>query len=755
MENTDQLNQTPENDNSREENSTSVKDTEKNANETLYETDTAKSVQAEKKEEAVGSSQSPEKKKEEKPVEEEKEEKKEKAVAVAVAEKKEAEKKEAEKKEEEKKEEAVGSSQSPEKKKEEKPVEEEKEEKKEKAVAVAVAEKREEEKKEEAVGSSQSTEKKPAEVKDEKPVDKREEPKEEIEETEENYLKFSKEDLVELMENAVKEEDVNSIKTKVALIKVRFLYLTKAEKEERLSKFLAEGGTKEDYVPSEDLLEDRFKAAFDIYKKNKAVFLVKQEELKQENLKIKNQILDDLKELIGSEETLKKTYDDFKELQEKWKTIGMVPKGEINNLWQNYHFLVEKFFDKVKINKELKDLDLKKNLELKVQLCEKAEELLFETSIQKSFKDLQKLHEQWKEIGPVMMEVKDEIWERFKRTTDKINEGRREYYNKIQENQQSNYIAKVALCDKAEGILTSEFTTIKQWQDKTIEINELFKIWKFIGTAPKKENDDIWARFKTFIDTFYSNKKDYFSKIKDQQLNNYNLKLDLCVQAEALKYNTDWKKTSNDLIKLQQDWKNIGPVPRKHSDKIWKRFRSACDEFFNAKAEYFSNIQEHESTNLKLKMELIEKISNHEFSEEKNENLEKLKEFQREWMEIGHVPIREKDKIQKEFKVVIDKLLNKLKISTVEISALNYKTRLESMMNSPESSRIISKESGFIRNKISKLKEDITLWENNMGFFANTKKANLLKEEFDKKVQKSKQEVLLLEAKLKYLREAR
>lgn len=594
------------------------------------------------------------------------------------------------------------------------------------------------------------------EEEEEQPAEEEEESKEEEkeEETEENYLEYSRNELVELLENAVKEDDISAIKTKVALIKVRFLQITKAEKQEELSKFIQDGGKKEDFSPPEDKLQERFNNAFEIYKQNKAVYLEKQEEIKQENLQLKNQILEELKELIASEETLKKTYDDFKDLQERWKNIGMVPKSEVNNLWQNYHFLVEKFFDKVKINKELKDLDLKKNLEQKIQLCEKAEELLVETSIIRSFKELQKLHDQWKEIGPVMQDVKDEIWERFKRATDKINEARREYYKKLQEDQQNNYIAKLALCDKTEEILTSDIDTIKKWQENTREINELFKIWKTIGPAPKKENDDIWARFKTMLDTFYSNKKEYFSKIKDQQVNNYNLKLDLCVQAEALKYNTDWKKTTRDLIKLQQDWKDIGPVPRKHSDKIWKRFRAACDEFFNAKAEYFANIQEHESKNLELKKELIEKISSHEFGDNKSENLETLKEFQRQWMEIGHVPIKEKDKVQKEFRGVIDKLLNKLKISTVEISTLNYKTKLESMLNSPESSKIINKERNIIKNKISKLKEDITLWENNMGFFADTKKANLLKEEFDKKVQKSKQEIVLLEAKLKYLSEA-
>ena len=571
------------------------------------------------------------------------------------------------------------------------------------------------------------------------------------EEVIENYEQLTKEQLVELLEATVKEPDVTSIKTKIALIKVAFLKINKIEKDRQLEKYIAEGGVEEDYSPPEDQLEERFKLSFSIYKQNKAKYNQEQEKLKQDNLEKKKQILEELKVLISSEETLKKTYDEFKILQGRWKEIGMVPQGEINNLWQSYHFLVEKFFDKVKINKELRDLDLKKNLESKIKLCEKTEELLLETSILKSFKQLQKYHEEWKEIGPVANDKKDEIWERFKAATDKINERRREHYAKLYEDQKNNYEAKSVLCDKAEKLITIESSSIKEWQDHTEQMNELFKIWRTIGPTPKKQNDEIWQRFKSSMNAFFTNKKEYFVRIKEQQVNNYNLKIDLCVQAEALKNNTDWKKTTREMINLQKEWKNTGPVPRKNSDKIWKRFRAACDEFFNSKSEYYANIQDHEVNNLKLKQELIQKVEDYKFGEDKKENLKVIKEFQREWMDIGHVPIKEKEKLQNEFRLAVDKHLDNLKISSTEISTLNYKTRIEAMKDSQSVKNFIFKERNFISNKISKLREDVNLWENNIGFLTDTINANILKAEFEKKINKAKQNLTNFEAKLKVL----
>lgn len=572
--------------------------------------------------------------------------------------------------------------------------------------------------------------------------------------TEENYSRYSRIELIELLEKAVGEPDINTFKIRIALIKVAFL---KKKKEETLSQYEKageEGVSKEELeAVKEDELDLKFNEIFNIYKANKARYTEEQEKIKKENLKKKLQILEELKILISSEETLKKTYDEFKALQETWKEIGMVPRGEINNLWQNYHFLVEKFFEKIKLNKELKDLDLRKNLEAKIALCEKTEELLLETSAIKSFKKLQKYHEEWKEIGPVPADKKEEIWERFKNTTNKINDRRREHYTLIEQEQQKNLETKTALCEQAEILLELKNENIREWQENTNKVNELLKIWKSIGTVPQKVNTDIWNRFKTSLDTFFANKKEFFDKLKEQQLQNYNLKLEICIQAENLQSNNDWKKTTNEMIRLQGEWKKIGPVPKKHSDKIWKRFRAACDAFFHAKSSYFANIQGHEEENLRKKTELINRIKDYQFGGDKTANLEILKTFQREWTDIGHIPMKDKDRLHNEFRSLISQHLDKLKISEVEMSTMNFQSRIESMKNDPQSRRFIGREKETLMGKISKMKEDINLWENNIGFLAKSKNAQILKAEFEKKIDLAKSELKVMEAKLKILKQ--
>ena len=573
--------------------------------------------------------------------------------------------------------------------------------------------------------------------------------------TEQDFELMSREQLVDLLEQTVKVDDLNAIKTEIVLIKVVFLKKEKEEKEEQLNKFLESGGNKEDFNFASDNISERFNTAYSIYKEKRTRFNEDIEKQKQVNLATKQKILDDLKHLVESEEELKKTYDAFKTLQEKWKEIGLVPKNEINNLWQNYNFLVEKFFDKVKINKELKDLDLRKNLEAKIDLCEKTEELLLETSIIKSFRQLQKYHEMWREIGPVPQDKKDEIWERFRNTTEKINERRQEYYDKLKEEQENNIEIKAALCEKAEQLAEQVIVTAKDWQEKTSLLNDLLKEWKTVGQAPKKQNDDLWNRFKAAIDNFFNNKKEFFGKLKDDQVTNYNEKLNLCLQAEAIKNNQDWKRTTEELIRMQQEWKKIGPVPKKYSDKIWKRFRAACDEFFNSKTDYFANIGSKEDENLKLKKEMIEQIKTYAFGEDKNENLSVIKDFQRKWMEIGHVPIKFKDETHAEFRDVINQNLDKLKISTVEKNTMGFKSKFENIAHNPGADQAIYKEKSFIINRINAIKNDIKLWENNIGFFANSKKANVLKDEFLNKIEKAKDDIKVLEEKIKFLREVK
>ena len=578
---------------------------------------------------------------------------------------------------------------------------------------------------------------------------------EEIEETETEYdfSTCNKLQLIEILEETVQDTDVVKIKDKVVSIKSNFLRICKEERDQEMEQFILDGGDKENYEHVEDPLEVRFRAAFNIFRNNKIKFNESLEEQKIANLQQKNAILEELKQLINSEETLKKTYDEFRTLQDKWKEIGQVPAGEITNLWNNYHFLIEKFYDKVKINRELRDLDLKKNLEAKIELCEKTEELLLEKSVTKAFKLLQKYHDEWKEIGPVPQEKKDEIWERFKNTTDKINQVRREHYSKIQDEQQANLDAKVAICEKIEELLNDNINSIGAWQKKSNEVNELFKVWKSIGPAQKKQNDEIWNRFKSSMDSFFSNKKEFFSKLKEQQIDNYNRKIQLCVEAEALAESKEWKKATDQIKKLQEEWKKIGPVPKRHSDKIWKRFRSACDTFFTSKSEHFSGIKGVEEENLRLKKELLERIKAYEIQKERSANMEVIKGFQREWMAIGYVPMKFKESTQNEYRKLIDGLFDKMKATENEISTAEYRNMVEGMKDDPESRDKVRKERNVLTNKITKLREEIIVLENNIGFFSNSKQSELMRAEYEKKINRAKNEVKVLETKLRILNE--
>ncbi len=566
-----------------------------------------------------------------------------------------------------------------------------------------------------------------------------------------DFDQLNKQELVEMLEEIVQEKDIPQIKDKVARIKLAFYRLNKEEINHQKQAFLAGGGKEEDFKHLPDPLEKRFDDAFAIYRHNRAKYSEELEREKQQNLKKKYEILEELKQLIASEETLKKTYDEFRRLQEKWKEIGVVPANELNNLWQNYHFLVEKFFDKVRINKELRDLDLKKNMEQKVALCEKAEALLEEKSILNSFKKLQQYHDEWREIGPVPRDMKEPLWERFKAATDKINQKRREHYKELHEEQEKNYKAKEALCEEAEKLLAEEQPErIKEWQKMTDKFNELLARWKTIGRAPKTKNDEIWKRFKSSLDTFYANKRSFFTALKESQMENYSKKLALCEKAESLKDSTDWKKTTNELISLQKEWKEIGPVPRKYSDKIWKRFRAACDEFFNRKSDFFKNSHKEEEENLKKKETLIETMLAFEDKGSKEENLSALKAFQQEWLNIGHVPFHAKDNIYKKYRDAYEKLLQKMNLSQAELTAQGFVTKLEALKKSPEGEQRLLRERSALMAKMKKLKEDITLWENNIGFFSSSKASELVSG-FEKKIERAKKDLQLLKQKIRLI----
>ena len=580
---------------------------------------------------------------------------------------------------------------------------------------------------------------------------------ESVEQIEAEYAQLSLEDAVEELHRVAADPDYNRVKQRVGVLRSKIIALLKEERNQKLEQFLAEGGQKENFEPEKSDIERKFDNALQIFKNNKNKFLENIEAEKQRNLETKNGIIDDLRKLLEENEAtpknLKELNDSFKELQEKWKNVGPVPQNESNNLWQNYHFYVEKFFDILRINRELKDLDLKKNLEQKIKLCEQAESLLLQDSVKQSFKELQDLHEKWKEIGPVPEDKKEELWERFKNASDQINQRRREHYEQIYAEQQNNYNAKVVLCEKAEEFTAQPATTAKEFNAISDQLTELLKVWKTLGAAPPKVNEEIWNRFKGTLDKFFEKKKEFFGKIKDEQQTNYNMKVNLAIRAEAIAKRTDWRAATDEILQLQKEWKEIGATSRKHSEAIWKRFRTACDQFFEAKSNYFNNAQEIEAENLKKKEDLIERLKNHAFGADRNENLEAIKAYQREWTEIGFVPKKEKDRIYAAYREALDQRFADLKISAEDRKRDNYRSRINNILSDPNADRLLDKEKRFLMNKLEQLKNDISIWENNLGFFANSKNADLLKAEFSKKIDAAKQEVKELEYKLKMMNE--
>ena len=583
-----------------------------------------------------------------------------------------------------------------------------------------------------------------------------EETEEMIEEIADDFFDhLNRQEVVETLEEIVSENDIVKVKKQISLLKIRFLQLNKENREEQLQSFLANGGNKEDYDNSADELELRFEAAFDRYKANKAKYTEDLEQSKVANLEKKRALLEELKLLIeSSTDSLKQIYDKFKDIQTIWKEIGPVPQANVTELWQNYHFYVEKFFDKVKINRELRELDFKKNLERKLEICEKTEALLLETSIIRAFNLLQQYHQEWKESGPIEEDKKAELWVRFKTASDKINQNRKDYYEELGKLQEENYKAKLILCDKMEEILQIEFNSAKQVARLGDEVARLLETWKSLGPAPKAVQDEIWKRFRKSLDTFFANKKQYSSQLKEELLNNYNLKLNLCIQAEALALRTDWANATKAIIELQQEWQKIGQIERRKSETLWKRFHKACESYFATKKEYIKNIRKHEQENLRKKENLIKRIQEYVFVGSRDEDFEALKAFQREWTAIGYIPMSEKERLLNNYRKAIEKRLDELKISPYELDKAKYTEHLQGMLNNKNknANEVLAKEQRFLQQKIKQLTDDAILWENNLGFFAHSKNSDELRTQFNKKIELAKQEIESLKIKLAILK---
>lgn len=566
-----------------------------------------------------------------------------------------------------------------------------------------------------------------------------------------DYSSLSKDELVQTLKNLINNNDVDRIKNDVDSIKSIFYRKHKIEIEHAIKAFVDAGGDAEQFEPAEDNAEIQIKELLKQYKEQRSQFTQNQESQKQGNLERKLQIIEQIKELVNRNESVTQTFQDFRTLQQQFREIGPVPQTNLDDLWETYHHHVQNFYDYVKINKELRDLDLKRNLEEKIRLCEKAEELLLEPSIVNAFKKLQKYHEEWREIGPVPHENQNEIWERFKEATRNINKNHQDYFEKLRNEQRHNLEAKIALCEKAEEIVALNSASNKDWNKLSKDMIELQKVWKTIGFAPKKDNNKVYDRFRTACDTFFNSKRTFYEGEKEEQMNNLQLKTELCIQAESLKSSTEWRKTTEDLIELQKRWKEIGPIPRKHSEPLWQRFRTACDAFFNNKSAHFSTVDNSYESNLKAKEALIAEIENYQPSDDVENILNSLKEFQRRWAEIGFVPMKQKEDVQKRYRTAINKHFEGLNIEEGKRNLIRFKSKVEGAQGNPRQENKMRVERDKLFNKLRQVESDIALWENNIGFFAKTKNAEAMIQEVERKIAKAKEEITILEEKIKLI----
>ena len=566
-----------------------------------------------------------------------------------------------------------------------------------------------------------------------------------------DHIMLHKNELVKRLKDVLKNYPVEKIKEEVEAIKGAFYKKHKAELEDQKRKFLESGELEENFAPPVDSLEIDLKRLLQEFKARKAEFNRRLEEERQNNYQAKLDVIDGIKELINGQESLNETFQAFRDLQQRWRNIGHIPQEKVHDLWETYNYHIENFYNYIKINKELRDLDLKKNLEAKIGLCEKAEKLLLEPTIVKAFKTLQKYHDQWREIGPVPHDKKEDLWARFKEATSLINKRHQEYFEGLKDQLQKNLEAKTELCEKAESLIEGELHSPKEWEAKSKQLIELQSIWKTIGFAPKRDNNKIYERFRSACDSFFNAKREFFKSYKSEQSHNLDLKTELCLQAESMKESTDWKRTTDEYIKIQKRWKEIGPVPRKQSDVIWKRFRSACDAFFDHKSNFFSHKDEEQDKNLELKEALIKEVAAFEASDNSEENFNKLQDFQHRWSEIGHVPIKDKDRVNQEFRGLINQYFDNLNLDEYHKNVEKFRNKIENYKTNNLSGDRLTQERNKIINKLKQLENDITVWENNIGFFAKSKKSEALVRDFQHKIETGRRNIKLLNKKLDML----
>ncbi|PSK81050.1 DUF349 domain-containing protein [Prolixibacter denitrificans] len=567
-----------------------------------------------------------------------------------------------------------------------------------------------------------------------------------------DYSGYNKVQLINTFRKILPNGISEDIRPQVEAIKANFYKLHNTELEEQKKAFIAEGGNESDFHPEPDPYENDLKDLLKEFKNLRTEYHRRQEVQKEENYQKKLEIIEELKALINKEESINATFQEFNALQARWRELGQVPQGRVKDLWENYHHHVENFYDYIKINRELRDLDLKKNMDKKIGLCEKAEVLAEdESNAVKTFRQLQKLHEMWREIGPVPRENKQELWERFKAATTVINKRYQEYFEEERSKQKENLEKKVELCERAEEFAIFDSTNPREWNEMTEKIIALQKEWKTIGFAPRKDNTLVWERFRAANDTFFRKKREFWAKSKEKLHENLAKKIEICEQAEEIKDSTDWKGTTDKLIALQKKWKAIGPVPRKQSDIVWKRFRAACDEFFNKKGSHFSGMTDEQEEHLKAKKALLEEVGNFKPSGDVEADVAKLAEFQERWKVTGRVPFRRKDDVESKFRDAINEQFDKIEMDEQERNLYKFRNKMVHWMTIPRGWGRINNERDRNVSRIKQLESDLGTLQNNIGFFGDSEGAQSLADNVQSKIDRITSQINYLKSKIEII----
>lgn len=556
----------------------------------------------------------------------------------------------------------------------------------------------------------------------------------------------SKKDIIERLKTIV-DSDETPEKTEVEHLKTVFYKLHFVEREAQQKAYLDNGGDPEKYQITPDEDEEIFKAEMTIIKEKRQKAFLALEEEKQQNLKKKEEIIEQIKTMTTTPEEANKNFDQFKKLQHEWKEIKMVPAEKANELWRNYQLYVEQFYDLLNLNREAREYDFKKNLEKKTKLCESAEKLADEADIISAFHQLQELHQEYRETGPVAKELREEIWTRFKAASTTINKRHQQHFEAIRTREEENLTKKTLLCEKAEELIKEEYKTSADWEKSTKEIIALQQEWKTIGFAPQKMNVKIFERFRAASDNFFSRKGEFFQKLKEQFAENAEKKKILVEKAQALSKSTDWKTTSDKLIALQKEWKTIGMAPKKIGDQLWNDFLAACNHFFEARNAVHADSKNEENENLSKKRALISQLK--DLVEQASENVqEKVQNLTEEYNKIGHVPYKEKDKLYKEYHDLLDKIYKNLHVSAARKRVDNFRNNLKKVAERGVDA--LDNERGRLLRRYEQLKQEINTYENNLGFLSiSSKKGNSLIDEMNRRIQKLKDDMDEVKQKIK------